>query len=121
MSNLGLYQLMVVAAKRVGGPHKLFGLVSLGSSLTTAGVILGISKIKKAIDEKEREKESKIVYTVNQDGITNDGLQFKTGEKFKVMVKVKDIGVLIEKVGEQGNPYVVSFEFIRAISDYAGT
>ena len=62
MSNLGWYQVMTTAAKKVGGPLKLAGLV-LGSGIVIGGgTVLGgqavAKKIGKKLDEKKREAES---------------------------------------------------------------
>ena len=121
MSNLGLYQFMVVAAKRVGGPKVLFGLVALGGGLITKAVDIGVRKVKKVIQQKQREKEANIVHTVNQDGISDEGLSFKVGDKFRVLSKIEDVGLLIEKLGDNDNPYFVPIDFISMISDYALT
>ena len=121
MSNLGLYQLMVVAAKRVGGPKVLFGLIALGGALVTEAVDFGVRRIKKAVNKKQKEKAANIVHIINQDGVSDEGLSFKAGDKFKVLSKIEDVGLLIEKLGDEDNPYFVPIEFISSISDYAMT
>lgn len=121
MSNLGLYQTMTTMAKAVGGPLNLAGCVAGGGALAGAGVTAAIILIIEKVAEKRRERrqeaETAFVYTVHKGGQSNEGLVFKVGDQFKVLF-VHDDAVLIEKLGDSNNPYFVSAELLRAISDY---
>ena len=121
MSNLGLYQTMTTMAKAVGGPLNLAGCVAGGGALAGAGltatIILIMQKVAEKQEERQREAETAFVYTVHRDGQSNEGLVFKTGDQFKVLF-VHDDAVLIEKLGDSNNPYFVSSELLKAISDY---
>ena len=121
MSNLGLYQTMTTMAKAVGGPLNLAGCVAGSGALVGAGVataiILFIGKVAEKQEERQRETKTAFVYTVHRDGKSNEGLVFKTGDQFKVLF-VHDDAVLIEKLGDSNNPYFVSSELLKAISDY---
>lgn len=121
MSNLGLYQTMTTLAKAVGGPLNLAGCVASGGALAGAGITAAIILIKEKVAEKReeqrREAETASVYTVYKDGKSNEGLVFKSGDQFKVLF-VHDDAALIEKLGDSNNPYFVSIELLRSISDY---
>ena len=121
MSNLGLYQTMTTLAKAVGGPLNLAGCVAGGGALAGAGITAAIILIKEKVAEKReeqrREAETASVYTVYKDGKSNEGLVFKSGDQFKVLF-VHDDAALIEKLGDSNNPYFVSIELLRSISDY---
>ncbi|MBQ4039249.1 MAG: hypothetical protein IJD05_07080 [Bacteroidaceae bacterium] len=127
MSNLGAYQTMTTTAKAVGGPYNLAGLlVGAGAVIGTGigcGVALLAPRIKKAvIDLKERYQEQRQLrlsqkYTATTSGISNEGLQFAAGDAFVVLAQDDD-AVLIEKVGEEGNPYFVSADLLRKISNF---
>ena len=121
MSNLGWYQIMTTAAKKVGGPLKLAGLV-LGSGMVIGGgTVLGgqavAKKIGKKLDEKKRETESAVIYKVHTEGKSSEGLLFSVDDTFKVL-EIDGDAALIEKIGDENNPYYVSARFLRGISDY---
>ena len=121
MSNLGWYQFFTTVAKKVGGPKNLLAIVFGGGALFGGGVAVGGTAIKKQISselEKKRQKEgSAIIYTVKNEGRSNEGLMFKTGDQFKVLETDGDAG-LIEIIGNDNNPYFVSIKFLMTISDY---
>lgn len=121
MSNLGWYQVMTTAAKKVGGPLKLAGLV-LGSGIVIGGgTVFGgqavAKKIGKKLDEKKREAESAVIYRVHTEGKSNEGLLFSVDDTFKVL-EIDGDAALIEKIGDENNPYFVSGCFLESISDY---
>lgn len=122
MSNLGWYQTMTTVAKKVGGPINL-GKIVLGTGIVIGGTIYyGCSKIKKKIDttlaEKKRTELNAKIYTVNKNGQSNEGLQFLMGDQFKVL-EIDGDAALIEKFKDKNNPYFVSAQFLKSISDFA--
>ena len=119
MSNLGLYQTMTTMAKLVGGPLNLAICVAGGGVVTGGGVVAAYFLIKEKINAKreERQQEAAIVYTVQREGQSNEGLVFKVGDQFRVLF-IHDDAVMIEKLGDNNNPYVVSAELLETISDY---
>lgn len=121
MSNLGWYQIMVEAAKRVGGPKRFMALLVGGGFALGGGAAVTTSKVKKKIEKKKQEKEQEaaaaIVYTVLSESRSKEGLFFKKGAKFKILETDGDTG-LIEIIGDKNNPYIVSLKFLSTISDY---
>lgn len=121
MSNLGWYQILTTMAKKVGGPRKLVGLLVGGGAVAGAGAMAGgvaiKNKVAKKLDEKKREAEAAIIHTVTTEGQSNEGLLFKIGDQFKVL-EVDGDAALIEKLGDSNNPYFVSADFLKSISDY---
>lgn len=117
MSNLGWYQLMTTWAKKVGGPKQFMGAIFGTGAALGAVVVKGKNRIDRELNDREKKRESAIIYTVLKDGIINEGLSFKVGENFRVLEYDRDIG-LIEKIGDDKNPYVVSLSFLHTISDY---
>ena len=123
MSNLGGYQLLTTAAKKVGRPRNLVLLIAgTGALVYKCGEIV-VSKvatevIKMKYAKKRLENElSGEVYIVKSFGISDEGLQFKVNEQFKVLEADGD-AVLIEKIGDMNNPYFISGDFLKEISDY---
>lgn len=121
MSNLGWYQVMTTAAKKVDGPLKLAGLV-LGSGIVIGGgTVLGgqavAKKVGKKLDEKKKAAESTVIHKVHTEGKSNEGLLFSVDDTFRVL-EVDRNAVLIEKIGDENNPYFVSGYFLKNISDY---
>jgi hypothetical protein len=121
MSNLGWYQILTSTAKKVGGPKQLIGLIAGGGALLGGGAVAGGSVLKKKISsklaKKRQEAEAAVLYTVYTEGKSNEGLLFKVGDTFKVLETDGDAG-LIEKIGDENNPYFVSLKFLSTISDY---
>ena len=121
MSNLGGYQILTTIAKKVGGPKGLVALLIGVGALLGGGTVAGGDAIIKKISskyEKKRQAEAMAkVYTVNKEGRSNEGLFFAEGDTFRVLEVDGDAG-LIEKIGDNNNPYFVSRKFLSSISDY---
>lgn len=121
MGNLGRYQLMTTLAKKVGGPDTFMGaLVGAGVIIGVGGTVIAL-KVKKSIAKKNKEKEAAAaeerIYTVVTEGVSNEGVEFHTGDQFKVLAQDGD-AVLIEKIGDADNPYFVARDLLEVISDY---
>lgn len=122
MSNLGGYQWLTTAAKKVGGPKNLVLVIAgAGAVIYKSGEIAVKQTVKaiKWIKNKEQllETADTKMYTVTAEGISNEGLEFKIGDQFRALESDKD-AVLIEKIGDNNNPYFVSAELLKNISDY---
>lgn len=121
MSNLGGYQIMTTMAKKVGGPLRLVVMIFGGGAIVGGGAVAGGVAIKNIVaekrNEKKRQEEAAIVHTVTSEGQSNEGLIFKTGDQFKIL-DVDGDAALIEKLEDSNNPYFVSVEFLKSISDY---
>ena len=121
MSNLGAYQVMTTIAKKVGGPVKLAVVLAVSGYVVIrtaeGGIKTGIKKVKKHKEAKAIVSNTLKLYTVNESGESNEGLIFNIGDTFIVLDK-DSAAVLIEKIGDTSNPYFVSEELIRKISDY---
>lgn len=126
MSNLGGYQVLTTLAKKVGGPDKLVTLLVGGGAVAGGIVVKGgefvVKKGKQAIAKsKEKKNDSAIrkdvIYTVERDAESNEGLEFKVGDRFRVLEYDGD-AILIELIGNDNNPYFVSGEVLKEISDY---
>lgn len=117
MSNLGWYQVLTIAAKKVGGPKRLVGLLVGVGAIIGAGAVEIKDKTNAVLDKKKRERESAVVYSVCRAGKSNEGLEFKIGDSFKVL-EVDGDAALIEIMENNNNPYFVSVKFLETISDY---
>lgn len=118
MGNLGLYQVMVWAAKKVGGPLVLAALVASAGAAVKAGIDVTIEKVRDSKENKKKKEEASVIYTITKEGVSHEGLIFKAGEKFRILIRDGDIG-LIERLNDPESPYVVSLRFLSSISDYA--
>ena len=102
MSNLGGYQKITTAAKRVGGPGNLISLVFVGGmvfyAMVKKGGVLIYRGIKKRRNAKDLDPMEIIEFTVTKDGIEDSGLEFSIGDKFKVLACDGE-AILIEKIG----------------------
>lgn len=124
MSNLGGYQKLTTFAKRVGGPGNLVVLiagsgVAVGAIAVKAGE-LAVKKGKQAITKRKKNDlliKSDMIYTVERESESNEGLKLRIGDKFKVLECDGD-AILIELLENDNNPYFVSEKLLKEISDY---
>lgn len=126
MSNLGGYQILTAFAKKVGGPGKLVALIAGSGAVAGAiSVIAGefvVKKGKQAITKCKEKKndlpiKSDTIYTVKREAKSNEGLQFKVGDSFRVLECDGD-ALLIELMENANNPYFVSEKLLKEISNY---
>lgn len=122
MSNLGWYQLLTILAKKLGGPKNLIAVIgSTGLVIGSVGTLAAV-KIKDRLNKtqiKNKEKELfSTEYIVLNDGVSNEGLRFCTGDRFRILQKDGD-AVQIELIGNDDNPYFVSDKFLSSISNYS--
>lgn len=117
MGNLGMYQVVTTVMKKAGGPLPFLILYALGSYAVLRTGEAGTKKVVRSVKKKMADDKNCKVYTVISDGESNNGVKFKTGDCFKVL-EIDGDAVLIELVGDSNNPYVVSAEFLKQISDY---
>ena len=121
MSNLGAYQWITTISKRVGGPIKLLsGILGIGTGIGIGGTLLVQSKLKKHkkiknVDKYKLSKGKTFIVSIN--GKNEEGLEFFIGDKYKVL-EFDGSAILIEKFGDNNNPYFVSSEFLKSISNF---
>lgn len=123
MSNLGAYQWITTASKKVGGPRNLLLLTgAVGAAVYKCGEI-AVKMCVKAVKTHKASmtaiEEKRKLYHVCKAGKSNEGLTFAVGDQFCALEADGD-AVLIEKIGDDNNPYFVSGEFLCSISDYPG-
>jgi len=122
MSNLGFYQTLTTLSKKVGDPKRLVGIIAVGGYVTLRLGEAGVKKGAKIITNKFLKKDKLcinkgIVYDVIADEQDSGDLFFRIGDKYKVLNCDGD-SILIEKLGDDNNPYYVSRDFLVSISDY---
>ncbi len=121
MSNLGDYQKITRWAKKVGGPKNLISLVAIGGYAgfrVCESLVKAIcKKLKRRKDLSANLREGIKKFIVNKDGISKEGLEFKLGDEFEI-VDSDGESVLIEKKGSLNNPFFVSADLLRQISEF---
>ncbi len=122
MGNLGMYQWMTSTAKKVGGPLPFLLMFILGGAGLYKSAEIVIQKSEEAVKRHQNQKGLSVqrteqIYTIATAGTSNDGVNFKVGEQIKVLERDGNC-VMIEKIGDKNNPYFVSAEFIRTISNF---
>lgn len=121
MSNLGAYQWITTTSKKVNGPVNLLLLTGVaGAAVYKCGEIA----VKKCVKAFRAHKENKpafeaegTLHHVTEPGKSNEGLVFAVGDQFRILEADGD-AVLIERIGDENNPYFVSTELLYNISDY---
>lgn len=117
MGNLGGYQLMTTAAKKVGGP-KVLALLTAGAGYVI--VRLGEGGLKKGISVLRARgapcATKGQVFRAFADGEEGD-LSLRVGDEYRVLECDGD-AILIEVLDDPNNPYFVSSRLLRLISDF---
>ncbi len=117
MSNLGWYQVMTTLAKKVGGPRNLFLLtLGAGGALYKCGEV-AVKKTYKKVRSLNEKAETAKIYNVTVDGKGGKDLVLNAGDTYKILESDGE-SILIEKIGDSNNPYFVSADFLRTVSDY---
>lgn len=119
MSNLGLYQKMTTAAKKVGGPIPFIGAIAVAGYVAFRTVEAGVKITAKAVRKHLPLKETIALdtYIVHTAGESNEGVKFSVGEQFRIL-EIDEDAVLIEKIGDKNNPYFVSAELLCSLSNF---
>lgn len=122
MSNLGVYQWITTASKKVGGPINLLVITAAGGyaviRLAEAGGKIVYKKVKSRLDKKTIKcVPDADVFTIVKDGISNENVKFKKGDKFRVIQQDGD-AILIDRIGDDNSPYFVSEKMLEEISDF---
>ena len=122
MSNLGAYQWITSASKKVGGPVNLLLLTGATGAvigkLCEIGLKKGVAAINARILSKYKSDDPmEKIYSVTATGENKEGVIFVVGDQYKVLERDND-SVLIEKIDDVNNPYFVSVDFLRTVSNY---
>lgn len=119
MSNLGWYQWITTASKKVGGPLNLLAIFG-GSCLAVGGTVGSVITNKYRDIKDKKELKTLGTYSVKKDAeIKKIKLVLKTGDQIAILA-ADDDSILIIKNGDKDNPYFVSADFLKGCSDYKG-
>ena len=117
MSNLGWYQWITTASKKVGGPLNLLAIFG-GSCLAVGGTVGSVITNKYRDIKDKKELKTLGTYSVKKDAeIKKTKLVLKTGDQIAILA-ADDDSILIVKNGDKDNPYFVSADFLMGCSDY---
>lgn len=64
-----------------------------------------------------KKVETAKIYNVTADGKGSKDLVLNSGDTYKILESDGE-SILIEKIGDSNNPYFVSADFLRTVSDY---
>ena len=118
MGNLGGYQILTTVAKKLGGPGRLVAVTMAGGYVVFRTAEAAGKTIYQKVKEIRTEHIERIkTYTVITDATDQQGMVFKKGDRFNVLESDGD-AILIELIGNKNNPYFVSKEFLKDISDF---
>lgn len=117
MSNLGMYQLITTVSKKAGGPVNFLLMVATGGYITGRTVEWAVKNIFKALAEEEKDSR---IHTLKSSYVIagNEGkyCELGPGDQYRILARDGD-AVLIEKIGNQNNPYYVSKSFLENITE----
>ena len=113
MSNLGSYQTMVTLSKKFGSPERL-GLAIFGLGGFCGGVVCGtVNHFKR----KAPANQANPMITVTSTGTDGSNTTFHEGDTCRILYSDEDMA-LVEIIGNDDNPHMVSRDFLRSISNY---
>lgn len=101
----------------VGGPINLLLLTAAAGAAIYKGSEIAVKQCAKAIKAHNANETAAedILYATVIANKSNEGLEFAEGDQFRVLEADGD-SVLIEKLGDNNNPYFVSKELLHRIS-----
>lgn len=117
MGNLGAYQAMTTAAKKVGGPKKLVALTLATGYVLFRPVEAGVRRAWRSLNEQPAPCATKGQTFLVTDGGEYGGLRVRAGDEYEVLECDGD-AILITVRGQQGNPHFVPAEFLRSVSSF---
>ena len=117
MSNLGAYQTMTTTAKKFGGPYGLAAFIALAGYGVGKLIEISVKTGARYLRAKKKPDQPKQLIEVTSVGTDGSDLAFRDGDSYRVLYSDTDM-VLIEKVGDANNPYMVSPDFLRTVSNY---
>ena len=119
MSNLGWYQWITTASKKVGGPLNLLAIIG-GSCLAVGGTVGSVITNKYRDIKDKKELKTLGTYSVKKDAeIKKIKLVLKTGDQIAILA-ADDDSILIIKNGDKDNPYFVSADFFEGMFGLQG-
>lgn len=118
MSNLGWYQVMTVLAKKVGGPINLAAITAGAGSALTLLTGFSVQAIIRWHRTMKGQNQLTQLIDVTSAGTDDSGLTFDVGDSYRILYSDTDM-VLVEKIGDTNNPYMVSPDFLRLVSNYS--
>jgi hypothetical protein len=118
MGNLGDYQLMTTLAKKVGGPKVLAVAFAALGYVVMRPAEAGVKKAIKTFNESGSPHPlNGRVFLVTCAGDDGHGLELHEGDQYRIL-EGDGNAILIEVLGGSNNPYVVSGDFLRLVSDF---
>lgn len=118
MSNLGAYQTMTTTAKKFGGPYGLAALIAFACYGVGKLIEISVKAGARYLQAKKKPDQTKRLIEVTSAGTDGSDLVFHEGDSYRILYSDRDM-VLIEKIGDANNPYVVSPDFLRSVSNYS--
>lgn len=122
VGNLGNYLRMVKLAKQVGGPLVLGAVTAVGGWAVGRGAEAGGKAVWRRVRTHDQNRsvefrECPEYFTVTSSADCGAGLTLHVGDEIRVLERDGD-ALLVEIVGNNDNPHVVSAEVLRRISDF---
>lgn len=116
MSNLGWYQWITTASKKVGGPLNLLAII--GGTCLAAGTAVGSVVTNKYRNHKEKKLKDFGTYTVEKDAEDKKAeLKLTYGDRVTIYA-IDGESILITKNGDNEKAYFVSSDFLKDCTDY---
>ena len=117
MSNLGAYQTATTWAKKVGGMENLAAILLAAGYAIGKIIEIPVRAVVRHIRTKKECDQPRELIMVTSTGTDSSGLVLSEGDSYQVLYSDEDM-VLVEKIGDTNNPYVVSPDFLRMVSNY---
>ncbi len=118
LDNLGGYGWLPRLAKRAGGPGRLVAGIFVAGIVATKTCQATAPCVKDWWTSRQQGRDVPgAPHVVTTTAMDDQGLALSTGDEFRVMTRDGD-AVMIEVVGRDDNPWMVSAEFLARVSDF---
>ncbi|MFH8253189.1 hypothetical protein ACH3VR_22680 [Microbacterium sp. B2969] len=129
MGNLGGYQWITTFIKSVGGPAKAAryavgaaGLIFVAGGAAYAGGEQAVKVLKSRLEKRAvpcATQGQTFTVAAAADADAGGGLTLRAGDAIRVL-ECDDDAIVVEVIGDENNPYVVSGQLLTSISDFPG-
>jgi hypothetical protein len=108
---------MTTTAKKFGGPYGLAAFIALAGYGVGKIIEISFKTGARYVEAKKKPDQPNRLIEVTSAGTDGSDLAFREGDSYRILYSDEDM-VLIEKVGDTNNPYMVSPDFLRTVSNH---
>lgn len=113
--NLGLYLWLTRIAKKMGGPVAFVLVMIAGGVLVGLGAEAAVKKLVREYKKRKTNFANEPIYTVIREAVSEDGMDFMTGDQFRVLMQEGEYALVERLRGMEHR--ILSISFLKSITE----